>query len=264
MQIEFQQVDVTEVEADTLLVGLFEGEPLPDPLQDVLGAISDEVLSDFKGAAGDEVALVYSQGALAAKRLLVVGLGKRDSWTVEGVRRAVAKGIARAKSFGGRVALALDGWQSEGVSRAEVANAASEAATLTLYEYSLPSKRRTRRAASASRPSCCSARTRPPSARRGAAKRLRPACSAARDLVNAPPNIADAPFLAHTARQIADSSPHISCDRLLAGREARTMGMGAFAGVGQGSSTPPQFIVLEYRVDELAGQRPVGNSPARG
>ena len=36
------------------------------------------------------------------------------------------------------------------------------------------------------------------------------------------------------------------------------MGMGVFAGVGQGSSTPPQFIVLEYRVDELAGQQPVG------
>ena len=76
MQIEFQQVDVTEVEADTLLVGLFEGEPLPDPLQEALGAIADEVLSDFKGAAGDEVALVYPQGALAAKRRLVIRAGQ--------------------------------------------------------------------------------------------------------------------------------------------------------------------------------------------
>jgi leucyl aminopeptidase len=79
----------------------------------------------------------------------------------------------------------------------------------------------------------------------------------ARDLVNAPPNIVDAPYLAQVATELADSSPYIKAT-ILSREETLELGMGAFNGVAQGSARPPQFIILEYRVEELNNQQPVG------
>ncbi|MGH2541626.1 MAG: leucyl aminopeptidase family protein, partial [Ardenticatenaceae bacterium] len=66
-----------------------------------------------------------------------------------------------------------------------------------------------------------------------------------------------APYLAQVARDLASASPHIKAT-ILSREETLDLGMGAFNGVAQGSATPPQFIILEYRVAELAGQPPVG------
>jgi leucyl aminopeptidase len=73
------------------------------------------------------------------------------------------------------------------------------------------------------------------------------ATSRARDLVNEPANVVTPAALAEIARDIA-ASAGLDC-RIIELDEARTMGMGLFAAVAQGSAQPPKFIVLEYRPD---------------
>ncbi len=67
----------------------------------------------------------------------------------------------------------------------------------------------------------------------------------ARDLVNEPSNVLTPTALAQTARDLAGSSG-LDC-RVIDLDEARTLGMGLFVAVAQGSEQPPKFIVLDYR-----------------
>ncbi|MDQ4078799.1 MAG: leucyl aminopeptidase [Chloroflexota bacterium] len=257
MEVQFSNESLANVQADTLLVGLLEGGTLPNELQERLGEAASDLLSDFEGKSGEEVAVFYPRGAVAARRLLLVGLGKEEELTLEALRRAAAKGVVKAKSFGGTVATTLAHQTGQGFDTAEATRAVVEAAELGLYDYSLKQKKGEDGPEKTVEILILLAADE--AAQRAAAlgQAVASGVTQARDLVNAPPNIADAPYLAEVARDIAGSSPYINA-KILSLEETRAMGMGAFNGVAQGSATPPQFIVLEYRVDELPDQRPVG------
>jgi leucyl aminopeptidase len=73
------------------------------------------------------------------------------------------------------------------------------------------------------------------------------AASRARDLVNEPANVMTPTALAQAAQDLA-AAAGFSC-RIIDADEARTMGMGLFTAVAQGSVQPAKFIVMEYRPD---------------
>lgn len=262
MKLEFSSAPVTDLAADALIVGRMLDGTLGDALQEKLGSLTGDLFGDTKGKTSDEVAVVYPQGAVAAKRVLIVGLGSAEKLTLEGVRRAFAKGIARAQKVGAKtVATTLNQLSGDQFSAADAARAVVESAELTTYKYSLkrkPTKENEDDDASNGIDTLTllgadeSAQN---AAKVGTA--IASGVIQARNLVNAPPNIANAPFLAQTARDIAESSSHIKAT-IYSLEEAIEMGMGAFAGVARGSATPAHFIVLEYRTEELKDQQPFG------
>src|SRR4051812_25303912 len=82
----------SEVEADAMVVLIFEGE---DPTEGVLGEVNErsgglvaELLGsdELRGKPGDMV-YVYRPGGMLAKRLLLVGAGKRDDFDVDALRQ---------------------------------------------------------------------------------------------------------------------------------------------------------------------------------
>ena len=95
MEIKVEHGSIEASAADTLIVNLFEGVTTPGGATGALdralgGAVSDLIAGgDVKGKAG-EVAVLYPRGAVGARRVLVVGLGKAEAFDVEGVRRASA------------------------------------------------------------------------------------------------------------------------------------------------------------------------------
>src|SRR6478672_10660413 len=80
MQVETRQVDVAEVEADLLVVGLHQGEELPADLADAAGA------ADAKGAYR-KLTTIHPE---KPRRALVVGLGKPEDMDAERARVAAA------------------------------------------------------------------------------------------------------------------------------------------------------------------------------
>jgi leucyl aminopeptidase len=73
----------------------------------------------------------------------------------------------------------------------------------------------------------------------------------ARDLANAPPNELTPERLAERAKEIAAGAEHLTTDSL-GPEEIDGLGMGAFAGVAQGSHNPARLIVMHYDPPEPA------------
>src|SRR5205823_3787952 len=79
----------------------------------------------------------------------------------------------------------------------------------------------------------------------------------ARDLANAPPNDLTPAGLAESAAGIADGSEILGFD-VLDLDEIRDLGMGAFAGVAQGSHNPARLIILRYEPPRPVGEVVLG------
>ena len=226
-----------------LAVSLYEGESPQDHGEDAARVVSD---GDFSGKMG-ETALLYPKGAIAAERLLLIGLGERDSFTREKLRRTAATVARKARSLKlDEAAFILP--VPEGSDVEEAASAAAEGATLGLYRFTrhksgndenttdlesldlIPEDPSDQEAAS-----------------RGAAtgSKLADAAILARDLANEPSNVATPEYLAERARRIAvDYGMELT---VLDRADIEEEGLTGLATVGRSASNEPRFIVLEHR-----------------
>jgi leucyl aminopeptidase len=114
---------------ELLAVTLFQGESPQDLGEDAAQVLSD---GDFSGKL-NETALLYGQKG-PAPRLLLVGLGERNTATPEKLRRAAATVARRARALELReAALSLPALPD--VDAREAARAAAEGARLGLYRF---------------------------------------------------------------------------------------------------------------------------------
>src|ERR671916_1060839 len=113
-----------ETAADTLVVGLFEGESLPDERLQRLVELGEAKPALKKVAVAHEDAPGGGQ-----RRVLIAGLGKRDEFGPEQARVAAAAAAARAKELGA-VSLSWEAPAGDGVPAALV-----EGTLLKLYSF---------------------------------------------------------------------------------------------------------------------------------
>ena len=83
--------DITTVDAEAVVVNLFEGIKTPGGGTGALDKALDGAISaliedgEISGKQG-EIGMLHTMGKLTAKRVIVVGLGKRDKFTMDTVR----------------------------------------------------------------------------------------------------------------------------------------------------------------------------------
>lgn len=244
VRIGIQTGEPSEITTGLLAVCLYKDEAVPDGLREAAeAAISD---GDFIGKAG-ETALLYTNGALTAPRLLLIGLGDEGSFTLEKLRRSAATVAKKARSLKVEsVAFAPKTPEGSGVEG--VARAASEGAALGLYRFARY-KTAEDPDTEAEHPANFDVVFAPEEQeaanlglRKGEA--LASAAVLARNLANEPSNTATPEYLAEKAREISEAHDmEISVlDR--SGIEAE--GLTGLATVGRSASNEPRFIVLEH------------------
>ena len=89
---------------------------------------------DMAGKKDEQIVLYPAKGEAAAKRIILIGLGKPDTISLEQVRRAAAKAAKKAQSLKSKnLAIYLPRVGKK--SGAEIANAATEGILLGLYKF---------------------------------------------------------------------------------------------------------------------------------
>ena len=220
--------DPRETESDTRVVPVFEAETLDEP---ALQALVDA--GEAKPGAR-KLAVTHEDG----RRVVLVGLGKRDELDHERARVAAAVAAGRAAELGAR-SLSWAAPAGEGVAGAVV-----EGTLLALYrfdEFKSSTDEDGVRIESLEIASADGVDVEEVESGRvrGVAQ------NAARDLQNTPANVATPTWLAERAREVADAHDSLALE-VWDREQIESAGMGAFASVARGSYEEPRLIVLRY------------------
>lgn len=252
MKLSVTRGAIQDSPADTLIVNLFEGVLTPEGATGAVdraldGAISELIAGgDLTGKTG-EIVVLYTRGAIPARRVLVVGLGKADGFDLEGVRQASAAGVKRARELNAKdVATIVHGAGAGGLAPAAAAQATAEGALLALYRYAAPRQDAADKKDLAQLSLVVFDENQLAEVEAGVrlAEVTVAGVTLARDLVNLPANVATPSKLAEVAEELAAA---YGFQLTIGDREwAAERNMGAFLGVAQGAVQPPKFIVLEH------------------
>jgi leucyl aminopeptidase len=228
-----------QTDVDTVCVGLFEGEGPPEGLPPEAAAL---VESGEARTATRRTALAHADGL----RWLLVGLGDRAGLDAERARVAGAVAVERAGDLRGTSLC----WRVPDGGGAEVAAGLVEGSVLGGYRFarykSDPDGSEVERLVLSTGEDVEGAVREAAVVARGANR--------ARDLQNTPANEMTPTHLADRARELERQLDGLEVE--IAGREAiAERGMGAFAGVAQGSDQEPALITLRYERAGAAGPR---------
>jgi leucyl aminopeptidase len=252
MQVVVKRDKPELVAADVLAVFLRQEKSLPPKSvvaqldARLAGRIRDYLDSgDFSGAL-NSTALVRTGGAIQAPRVLLVGLGKPEAFTLDALRQASAVAATAGRRLGvSSVALVPPASDAE---PGEVGQALTEGALLGLYtlkKYKTAAENEDKdnlRELALLASGSTMQRAMESGVQRG--QILAEAVNMARDLSNSPGNEVNPSYLAKQAQEIAAKTA-LRCHVLdVAG--IREHQMGCLLGVAQGSEQPPAFIILEH------------------
>ncbi|GAB4447978.1 MAG: leucyl aminopeptidase [Chloroflexi bacterium OHK40] len=233
--------------ADLAVLATFEDTPLPTEVAALLEP------DDFRGRAKQSL-LLYPRGAVAPRRLLLLGLGRSDDASAETIRQAAAIAVQKAQEL--RVAqftMGLAGGLALAPERA--GQAFAEGAELGAYRYQRYKTGLTEEQTfTVQRVSVLIDSGDPAPIRAGVAvgQAVARGVALARDLANGPGNVITPAALGETA--LALGASHGLRVTVLDKAALQEQGFGGILAVGQGSANEPRFIVMEY--GEVAEGRP--------
>ncbi|MFV9503582.1 MAG: leucyl aminopeptidase [Oscillochloridaceae bacterium umkhey_bin13] len=238
MEIIVTPTDLLSEPADLAVLLCAEGAALP---AEVAGLLEP---ADFGGKT-KQARLLYPRGAVPAKRLLLLGLGKAEQIAAETLRQAAATAAHQAQELQvERFTLGLpDGTP---LTVAQTGQALAEGLILAAYRY-----HRYRTGLSEAQKFAVSqvliqagAHAKELAAGVAAGEAIAHGVTLARDLVNAPPNVLTPAALAEEAVALGKRAglnvTVIEKPDLLEG------GFGGIMAVGQASANEPRLIIMEY------------------
>jgi len=232
------------VQADAIAALVFLDEAVPPELAPFATWLEElRTSGEFTGKPGELAVLHQPSGSassgstskIAAKRLAVVGAGKRSAFDTAGLRRAVGATVRSLKQKGVKTLA----WWLEGDAAAAV-----EGAILGDFEPDVhkTSSKESKALETFLLVATANAETQAAFDR---GKILADAQNFTRDLANEPANLMTPMVLADRARAMA-AEAGLECEILDQDR-MRQLGMGSLLGVAQGSAEPPALIVVRYR-----------------
>ncbi len=253
MDIRVEAGDIAANPSKAIVVNLLEGVKEPAGATGAVDRALDGALSrliedgELQGKHG-ELTVVHTLGRLPSPRVLVVGLGKAEEFTLDRVRDLAANSARhlrrlRVESF----ATITHGAGIGGLEPEACAQAIAEGFVLGLYTFARHKKPDEDQTEVQEAVLVEFDAARVEALRRGVERGriLAEAANFARDLANEPANHMTPSNLAD---QAADMAGEVGLECQVMEREqAQELGMGAFLGVAQGSHQPPKLIILRYR-----------------
>jgi leucyl aminopeptidase len=261
MELTVKTGGLDKESVDAIVLMLHEGKAVLQGTATILdkalnGAIA-ALLRDgeFTGESKQQ-AVLHTQGRLKAKKVVLIGLGKPEKLTLEGLRQAAGSAANYARGLrASTLAATIDGGERAHLALSDAAQAVVEGMVLALYRFDKFKTEENDRQDVGAVILVAKNREQARVAQQGAAigRILGESTNFARSLVNHPSNAMTPTILAEHAHQMAKEC-NLTCE-ILQRKDLEKLGMGLLLGVAQGSEQPPKFIILEHR----GGKRTQGN-----
>jgi leucyl aminopeptidase len=251
VKITVTKGSLADVKTQAIILAFCEGEktlsgPAADIDQKSGGMLSDIMKSGDFEAKASEVFVIYARGFKPAKRIALVGLGKKSELNLEKIRRAFAKAMQHLRGLNIKEAATAFDADLLPDKKENLVAAIAEGASLGLYQYT-PYKTVGREDLKDVRQLDIVTRPTDYSWIQDVVQKaniITDAVSFARDLVSAPANEMTPSILAAHAQKLAKKK-NVAC-RVLEKGKMKALGMNALLGVAAGSHQPPKLIILEY------------------
>ncbi len=254
LKLNVEQGDIAGTAGPAVVVALYEGGEAPGGAAKAVdeatgGQIARALRSgDFKGRS-EEVLVVYPEhpGPRVPDRVVVVGLGKKDSFDTETARRVgavIVNTLRRLKVA--RAAAALPGGDS-GKPVRDLARAVAEGVALGAYRfdnYFRDGRAEKLALAELTILEKLKGKLKPVSEGAAHGFRVGMAANEARELGNLPSNDMTPTAMAAAAKRLGKEYGFKVT--VLEKADCEKLGMGAFLGVARGAKEPPKFVVMEY------------------
>lgn len=240
--------DASQFGTDSIIIGHFEDQPLSGSaaaVDKVSGGLIHQLINDGDLAhKSNKIRQLYHLQGVTAKRILVIGLGKKEKFD----RKAYIKAIkdCTSKLIKSPAMTTLNCLPEMEVTNADSAwkiRHAVVAMEEAAYNYT-HTKEKPEITGLDSAALCDGSEVDHAEAITFGVATAR-GVNRARELGNLPPNICNPDFLAATAGDIAGSYSRVSLE-VLNRNEMEELGMGALLGVARGSSNDPRLIVMRY------------------
>ncbi len=261
MEFSVQKGNILEQSCDLLIINSFAKEAdskqkkqkIPSATGDVNDALDGalaQIVKEEKFTANlGETLLIRTRGKLSAKRLLLVGLGKKEEFSLDAVREVAAVTAIAADKLGvKRVVSILHGAGQGKLSAKECARAIVEGAQLGLYRFESYKKKKQKINLQSFTIISKDARH-VLQAKEGVlmAELSVAGVVYARDLVNTPSGHMQPRELVEKAKEITKESKGKIKIKIMDLAALKKMKAGALLGVAQGSDHPPYMVHLSYR-----------------
>ena len=253
METKVVSGDITAIPAQAAIVNLFEAVDHPGGAtgavdQALDGAISRLIAEgEIKGKL-NEVTIIHTLGRIAPARVVVMGLGKQEDFTLDKIRGVAAGALKRLRRIGvERVTTITHGAGIAGLEPEKAAQALVEGSILGLYTFRKHMTKEPEYGEIEELIIVERDQSKIPALERGCnvGRVMAEATNLARDMINEPGNAMTPADMAEMAKKVAAEwgLEYEVLDR----EQMQELGMGALLGVAQGSRQPPKLIRLTYK-----------------
>jgi leucyl aminopeptidase len=247
VNVEVTEQPLDAVDADLHVIGLAQGEELDASYRDLPGA------ADVRPAFRRHVLLRADR----PRRLLVVGLGKREELDAERLRVAAAIAVQQAGQYeAARLAWQLPDPSGSAGTSEELAGGIVDGTVLASFRFDRFKSRDPEdpQPPGAERLVISTADEAALADRVEAARVAAEAANRTRELQALPANVVTPSYLADRAREIADAHEAVEVE-VLGRDEIAALGAGGLAAVGKGSAEEPKLISLRYSGGDPGAER---------
>lgn len=254
MTFELTKNPLNKISADILLLFTFENKKNYQPTaafntldEAMKGELKRVVQKEhFFGKKGSSFT-THSSDVLGSK-IMVIGLGKKDDFTTNTLRRAVAQVAKRNYNSVDSIAYELMTEDECSISTEEQSYIVAEAILLGSYSFTHYKQKDEDNDHELSTVIFSAPQKIHSSINKGikTAELYATGTNLARTLVNEHAAVATPTYLAKIAKDIAKDSKTITC-KVFDKAEVEKMGMDAFLGIARAADTPPKFIYLHYK-----------------
>lgn len=246
MKITVTDKNLLDLDVNILISKVYKNQDLSNcALNNALnGEISDFVFGKegFKGEFG-QTYLLPVRGKIKADKVLLVGLGEKESFNFDKLRIVIAKALQKCNTMGNNEKVAITLWND--LDLIKEAQITAEDAIIGTYDFD---KYKSKKNENPIKEFIIYAAENIEQVEKAVRKGeiIANSMSFTRDLINEPAQVIVPETLAQKAQSIEGIETVVYDEK-----QIQEMGMNAFYAVGKGSINPPRFIHMKY-----SGQNP--------